>query len=208
MTVINLTKQQLIRELNSLPKQLRIAFAAACSQRQLPSYVRFSTATKTGNAQAAEQMLTDIWNNLEHNIPASETTKKDLDYCMSLIPDYDSYYFEGQENAEDAIASVAYTLRTELGGDSQDAACAARRAYDSLVHHITARDDLDWNVPTHRSRLVSDPLVQAEFRRQRADMADLQAATKQKIYAAEVIVRIRRRAEEESAFFFGPAPLF
>jgi hypothetical protein len=42
MSVLRHDERDLRKQLERMPNRLRVAFAAACAQRQVPSYVRFT----------------------------------------------------------------------------------------------------------------------------------------------------------------------
>src|ERR1700688_1483953 len=104
MSILRFDANALIAQLERLPNRLRVAFAAACAERQLPNYVRFSEATGEGNPGRLEAALRRVWDDIERR-PAGSTELKDcLDACMALLPEEDSddhrllgYY------AEDAV---------------------------------------------------------------------------------------------------------
>ena len=121
MSILRVDEEQLKRELNVLPKNLRAVFAAACAQRQLPNYLRFATSTGKGNATIASEAMATIWNELGHRSLAEKALQEMEDRCLALVPDYDEYYLEGQEYADDAIAALVYAIRTLKSGNSQEA---------------------------------------------------------------------------------------
>jgi uncharacterized protein len=198
-------EKQLMRELDTLPRKLRGVFAAACAERQLPNYVRASTAAMTGDPGEMSAALADLWDALEGEILDTALLRKHLDRCLNLVPgDYDNA-FEGQEYAEDAAASIAYALWTQLSDSSQEAGWAAERARNSLDTYVASLLRLDMEDFREAQTLIdSHVLIQAELQRQRADMADLQIAALNVDCAKEIIAKIRHRAEEDSAIFFGP----
>jgi len=125
-----------------------------------------------------------------------------IDTCMGLIPQEDEGpWVTEQAAAEDAGAALAYALRCRQSGRGQEAAWAARRAYEALDHHVINRDDVDMNVPGAEARVLADPLVQVEFRRQRQDLDVALAADDADV--PDMAARLRDRATTEGAFFFG-----
>jgi hypothetical protein len=57
------------------------------------------------------------------------------------------------------------------GDHTQDAIAAARQLQFIVMLYIEDRDNLDYNIESDRKRLQGDPLMQAELRRQREDLA-------------------------------------
>jgi uncharacterized protein YjaG (DUF416 family) len=128
-------QKNLLQKLEQLVPNHRAAFAAACAQRQLPSYQSFSAKTGFGDFTALEDMLETLWKDLNGNpIPEKELAAK-IDAGMLLIPGEDIQQ-EGQAYAEDAAASVVYALQCRQTGGSEEAMYAAQRAYESLDHFV------------------------------------------------------------------------
>jgi hypothetical protein len=116
---------------------------------------------------------------------------------MSLIPgENDQPWIEEQAYAEDAASAVAYALRALESGEPQEAAWAARRAYEAVDHHVMSRLGIKGE-----SHVLGHPLVQAELSRQQRDLSELREAREP---AVEVFVRLRERARADASLFFGP----
>jgi hypothetical protein len=116
---------------------------------------------------------------------------------MALIPQEDEGpWINEQAYAEDAASAVTYALRARNTGESQDAAYAARVAYEALDHHVTNRLGIedDENVLAH-------PVVQTELARQHRDLNELLGANSD---PTTLLARLRYRASTEAATFFGP----
>lgn len=187
----------LISELQKSAPRSRTAFAAACAERLFPAYVAFSKTAGRGDAQTIGELLERIWRRLAGE-PIDDTgLQADLDRCMALVPGEDEEpWTDDQPYADDAASAVAYTLRTLQTGDAQEAAWAARRAYDALDHHVTHRLGID-----EETRIGGHPSIQAELARQRRDLDELCAAGDS---ASAAITRVRDRARAEASSFFGP----
>jgi uncharacterized protein YjaG (DUF416 family) len=194
--------KQVMEQIDPLPKRLRVAFAAACAQRQLPNYVRTSAANPTGNPKAVIRMLRELWDAIARDAFALEKIQHEAALCKALIPDYEEC-FEGIEYAEDAVLSLAYALDTALSGISEDPMWAAQRAYSALNEYVIQRFGVDTNAPHAQAFIDSFPIIQAELSRQQADLAELHAAARHPGSEVAVIARIKRRAESDAASFFG-----
>ena len=126
-----------------------------------------------------------------------------IDACMALIPrEDDGPWFTEQASAEDAGASVGYALRCRQSGQAQEAAWAARRAYEALDHYVINRGDIDTNKPGAEERVLGHPAVQGELARQRRDLDEALAGD---MDARDLAARLRERAVMEGAVLFGPA---
>jgi uncharacterized protein YjaG (DUF416 family) len=197
MTILRFDEEELVTKLDLLPGKFRAAFAAACAQRQLPNYVRFAARTTTGDPDLLTQILDRLWDALEGE-PDDNALQRDLELCMSLIPDERREGAPDQMYAEGAVASTAYAIGAQLSGKSQEAAWAARRAYETLDSHFVSTLNVGIVDRAVESYIVSQPLVQLEFQRQQTDLADLRAATKNGTDSRITVSKIRRRARESS----------
>jgi hypothetical protein len=196
-------RRQMLDQIESLPKRLRVVFAAACAQRQLPNYVRTSTVNPTGDSRSATRILRELWDDVTRNEFEVRRLRSDRAVCEALIPNYDQKYFEGIEYADDAIASLAYAIDTAISGSGRETLWAVERAYSALDHYIIQRFTVDVNVPRVQSLIDSFPMMQAELARQQADLAELRASAEDPDNQAVVIARIKHRAENDAASFFG-----
>ena len=80
---------------------------------------------------------------------------------------------------------------------------AVEQAYAALDDYIIRCFKVDVNVPHAQSYIDSFPIMQAELSRQQTDLAELHAAARGAADEAAVIARIKRRAENDAASFFG-----
>jgi hypothetical protein len=205
MTILRFEREKLTKELASLPKRLRAVFAAACAQRFLPTHIHRAEATRTCDPSAPRRIMKALWDSLEKDSFDANELRSDRDVCISLLPHPDAQFVEGEEYLDDALGSLVYALGVQLTGDSQEAAWAAERAYDALDRHVIQQHNIDTNTNRTRAQLLIDsfPPIQAELRRQQADLAELRSAAKNSGSEAAVIARIRRRAEADSTTFLG-----
>jgi uncharacterized protein YjaG (DUF416 family) len=197
-------ESRLVVDLDRLHIPLRVAFAAACAERQMPAYRLFEAQAGRVAPNALESALEEMWTepsrtknaiDLEHQIEAG----------MALIPQEDCIegpWTQEATNAQNAGMAVVYALRTKLTGEAQEAAWAARVAYEALDNFVINKDNIDTNRPGEELRVLSHPIVQAEFARQERDLRDLLAASGREF--AEVVKRVRNRAMADATVFFGP----
>jgi uncharacterized protein YjaG (DUF416 family) len=165
----------------------------------MPAFRSFADKHNIENPSAFDRALDDAWVN-----PARRDAElqRQLDECMALIPQEDAFMpWNGEANhAQDAGMSVAYTLRARITGEAQEAAWAARHAWESLYQFVIDRESLNINQPSDMARALSHPSVQAELARQRRDLDELLGVSGENLQQA--IARIRDRARDESETFF------
>ena len=90
-----------------------------------------------------------------------------------LLIDEDDIAVIGGAWADDAIASLLYAIRSVLGEKSQEAAWAARRAYEAAYRAATRALKLKSIRPEDISAINSHSFVQRELARQADDLGSL-----------------------------------
>jgi hypothetical protein len=193
---------RLISELGNLPPPLRVAFAAACAERQMCAYRRFEESHGRKPPNALDVALQETW---AHPDPPQdpEALEQQIEALMDLVPqegDLQGAWTQDSTNAQNAGMAALYALRTKLRGDPQEAAWAARVAYEALDNFVINSEDIDTNKPGEQLRVLAHPLVQAELTRQRIDLEDLRTYITDSLPA--VIARVRNRAVADSNRFF------
>jgi hypothetical protein len=117
-----------------------------------------------------------------------------------LVPEEDDSWVDECAFAQHAAAAVAYALRCRLSEGAQDAGWAARQVYEALDLWVTTRDNVDLNAPGAEEKVLADPLIQAELRRQARDLQELGTIDEDGVRAGAP--RIRQRAESEGSSVF------
>ena len=201
--MLTFDEKKLVADLKRLTPPLRVAFAAASAERQMPAYRSFISKHHVKNPDALERALHDAWVNPSKR---SAELQQQLDECMALIPQEDVVkpWTEEANYAQDASISVTYTLRARITGEAQEAAWSARHAWESLYQFVIDRERLDINQTDDMARVLSHPLVQAELARQRRDLTELRNVSGENLQ--RVIAQVRDRAKAESKTFFNVEP--
>ncbi len=199
--MITFNQQKLLADLQRLPPRLRVAFAAACAERQLPAYLSFLRESHAEEQNALVRALDDVWVNSSND--EEMALQQQLKECMELIPQEDavSGCTGKASHAQEAGISIVYALRTRISGKAEEAAWSAQTAYEILDNFVINQDEIDPNQPGSESRVLSHPLVQAELLRQQRDLDELRNmgdANHQ-----HVVMRIRDRAKADKPIFFG-----
>lgn len=196
-------EQKLIAQLVRLPVPLRIAFAASCAERQMRSYRLFKAQWLRAAPDAMQGALDDIWNR-PYEVDDAGAFEEYVEGLMALIPQEASMqnsWSQEATNAQNAGMAVVYALRTMLRGEPQEAAWAARVAYEALDNFVINNEGIDPSTPGGQARVLMHPLIQAELRRQERDIQELLATSGQEI--TDAIMSLRARAKAEAADFFG-----
>ena len=186
----------LVRQLADLTVPRRVAFAAACAERLFPMYVHFHKENDTGDPASVERALSRLWSDLEGEEMGEKELRGFVNDLEALVPEEDESWTESAAYAQNAVAAVAYAFRCRIEGDEQEAAWAARQAYEAIDFHIVNKEDVDIDAPEAEETLRTHPLIQAELERQARDLGALQAQQSD-------LAELRKRAQAEAGRFLG-----
>jgi uncharacterized protein YjaG (DUF416 family) len=154
---------------------LRVVFASLCAERIVPAYSAFAERSGSGNSSYLMSILNRLWRDVEGEEMSDDQIQEDLTACLELIPGENERQWSSlRAYAEDAVAAVAYALRTRQSGESQETAWAARRSYEALDHFVVSQEAIDTNEPGTEERIIAHPLVQKELARQWQDLDELE----------------------------------
>ncbi len=172
--MLKFDEQGLRHDLDRLPPRSRLAFAASCAERMVEVYRRFlAQRGQPDRAGDCDHALQYVWS---HILRPSEggTAERLLADIMALIPDQDALGWTPlTAYGEDALSALAYCVSCLKTGDAQDAVWAARRVYEALDSFVTNRDNVAPSEPGAETRILGDPMIQAELKRQARDLDDL-----------------------------------
>lgn len=194
-------EERLIQELNRLPVQLRVAFAAACVERVFPAYEHYLQQSGSKYEHDLRSLLQRLWLDLSGNSMKDFEIEEAIDNCMSVVERLnDSDWIEWQAAADGAATALCYALRCRKTGEPQEAAWAAQHLYEVLDDFVINREHIDTNQPGAERRVLAHPLIQAELARQRRTFEELLEADEANI--SRTVVRLQERAKAEAPLFF------
>lgn len=194
---------KLVQTLQTLPPVLRTAFAASVATRLLPAFSTLPTGQPVSADSTLSRILAELWNDLSRPSRSESELRSLLDECMSLMPTEPDDWAATRPYAEDAVSVVAYALRSRVTGSSQEAAWAARRAYETLDQYAINESGVSLQEPDKEERLVAHPKVQSELANQQQDLSELVLA--QQSEDAAVIGRLRQRSSAFMYRFLAPS---
>ncbi len=185
--------------LDRLPAPLRVAFAVACAERQFEVYTGYTERTREGAARVLRSALDALW----RDIVDAKLTPVQLQalekQCEALIPDPERIIDRYGANAEDAVVATIYAVRACAAGESADAARAASRANDSTWTYLTSAVGrtpvIEISLRNSLELANGHPIMQAEFRRQERDLAELLTAPQEPEGLSVLIDGLRKRAQ-------------
>jgi uncharacterized protein YjaG (DUF416 family) len=190
-------ERMLKHELDQLPWQASMAFAASCAQRLADAYRRFAAIDARGDALRFDRVMDYLWScvlTADNDRIAAET----LEGVMSLLVDEQSPgWTTATGYAQDALTSLAYSIRYMLSHDTQEAVWAARCVYEAVDTYVIERDDIDTNLPDAETQILRDPVVQAELARQARDLGELKAVGSR--LSEDFLATIRQRSIAEQS---------
>jgi hypothetical protein len=188
MTSITVIEADLLSSLRALKQEGRVAFAAACAERLMPFYDRFSVSIGRDIDRTIRGILERVWGGLGGPVPID--ISRLLGRCddAELLIDQGEWTME-RAGAEDAVAALAYALRCWKSADPQEAVWAARRACEAIDAVVEIQNESSASAPA--SLGYEHPLVQAKLARQRRDLEEL-------LGQRVTVAQLRMRAQEES----------
>lgn len=190
--IMAFSETELENRLVALPCHKIVAFAASCTERLMPAYLRYAHKASLDSKLTTiyRSALDTIWN----SILGAEIDRKLIEElektCFDAIPSEDDAWNYGEPYAEDAGASVVFTIRALLTCNHQEAVFAARRMYEAVDNFVVRSIN---SSQIDEQEILAHPLIQNELAHQRCDLERLEIKT----YSSdenEVIKELRARA--------------
>jgi hypothetical protein len=175
MTIQSFDEKELILSLTSLPSSKLTAFAIAAATRQLTSYERFASKFGLENFQRPREVIDRLWADQQSEVSDRPLWSGLLEEVLALIPeegDGEPWSID-HSLADDALSSLAYAIRCHLAPDPQEAAWAARRAYEAADQAAIRALDVQPGSSMVEAEIRAHAFVQRELERQREDLASL-----------------------------------
>lgn len=173
--MLSFEENALVGELRGLPSQARIAFAAAAATRQLGSYERLARESSSSNEHRPREIVAQLWADLKAAAVDRAAWSALLDEVMSLLPEESDDWAISHALVDDALSSLAYAIRCLLTPEPQEAAWAARRAYEAADQAAIRALGVQPGSPITETAIQSHSFVQRELARQRNDLSLLHA---------------------------------
>lgn len=197
VSILKFDEKTLVSDLRQLPRWARLTFAASVASRMSHAYTAYINAGGKGDPTLITATLEFVWRNILAAADHHDQIRGYLESIMQLIPPEDVTVNSLNAYAEDALSSSAYTLRTCLSGEPQEAAWAARCTYEAVDEYVIELIKIPPGSHEAETSILAHPLMQQELNRQKRDVSDLQT------YAASdpevVISSFRDRSMREHA---------
>ena len=188
---------QLSAELAKLQGKGRMAFAAAVACRPLGTCERFAGQAGLASAGRPREIAVQLWSALQGDTSERTTWVVALEEVMNFLPQAPPAAPDAASFAhglvDDALSSLVYAIRCLLSPDADEAAWAARCAYESIGRAALCALRLQAGTPEAEAQVLAHPWVQRELERQRRDLSALLA---DRSPAAIRLLQQRSAAEE------------
>lgn len=171
----------------------RVAFMALVSERIVPNYDQFRAESDFGDSQILRRAVEAAWSWLE-----SDRKPNDLTTLRAQVrqqaPDTERFSSPFTSAALDAANAVVSLLDAIDHPDRADAVEVASLARDTVDLYVQEIENLDPNDPRLEDAIRHHPLMQAELRRQREDVAYLERCSGSRWDVARQL-RVQRSGE-------------
>jgi uncharacterized protein YjaG (DUF416 family) len=169
-------EDRLRQSLARLDPWKRMAFMTLCCERMVPNYDRFTADSGFGDSLVLRRGIDAAWSWLESNrVPDDfESVRARVEQQAPDTAGFSSPFTSAALDAANAVASVLDAISEPEGADAIEVASLARDTVDLYVQEI---ENLDPNDRGLEEAIRRHPLMQAELRRQREDLAHLERWT-------------------------------
>lgn len=175
-------QDELINDLNLLPAQHRVAFAASCCERLLPNYSAFSRMEKWGDPELLRRALDLVWSALQGSSISEVTIRGLIRDCERAAPDTEDFSSLFASAAGDAVSALCYTLKSYLDGDISHVSVVARLPFETLYQYLGRVNDPEVEAhiadPDFEEQMLGFPLMIAERKKQQQDLRMLRSHPK------------------------------
>jgi hypothetical protein len=178
--------------------QGRPLFALSCAERLFPLYKLYSEEAGHGAPWRLRSTLDQLWKSA-HRGPISGEQPFLSEY-ESLIPGEAVERNKGTllgPLAEDTVAALAYTCQYVATRETQNAAWAARCAYEAVDYVAHTLEGMHYGTPEAEAAILKKDYVQAELLRQLRDIAEIEGAAHAGTRIEHLVETFRSRATSE-----------
>ncbi len=193
-------EKKLILNLEMLSPRKRLAFSVAAASRIINNYGFYSKKVNLVDSTAINTMES-LWAAVLDNSIEHKKWESILSILLNLIPEENTNWTIWHALIDDAISSLAYAIRCMLTSSSQEAAWAARRAYEAADQVVCRLTDLEL-AHDREVKILSHPLIQRELERQTRDLNVLRIGVEeesiQKLYEMSKVELLYIDGEENN----------
>ncbi|GGA46479.1 DUF416 family protein [Dyella nitratireducens] len=174
MTVLKYDEQALKQQLSAMPERSIVAFALCCSTRQLNAFEAYADKFLPEKREAARHIVESLWATIIFGENTPVMWSEQLAIVEETYPDEQDHWAPFHVYGGNALSSLIYTIRSLLASaDVQEAAWAARIAYESADQAALRSLDKMRGSPEIEQLVVASDIVQRELHRQSDDLQSL-----------------------------------
>lgn len=189
MTVLKYDEPALKKRLSAMPDRSIVAFALCCATRQLNAFEAYADKFLPEKRQVARHIVESLWATIIFGESPSLAWSELLTTVEEIYPEEQDHWAPFHVYGGNALSSLIYTLRSLMAsGDIQEAAWAARIAYESADQAALRSLDKMRGSPEIEQLVVASDIVQRELNRQSDDLQSLAVDDR------EVILRLKSAA--------------
>ncbi len=167
------SESALEERLRALDLARTLAFGAACSERLLDCYRKFSEETGWGGGSQLRGALDLVWRRaLGVDVSSSEVFRA-VAVCEGLAPDSEDFASLITSCAQDAVFGICSLLEYVLDGQVGKVVVAARYPTDSIDLLVQELGGMAAGASDLEASILAAPMMQQELRRQRRDLEKL-----------------------------------
>lgn len=173
---VNYDEASLKARLGRLDRSQKTAFSAACAEYLWPLFLRYTEATGNGDVAALETILDGVWQAaLDEEVNSLAEAQQ---VAEDMVPTDEGVWSFEMGYGQNAIAAVAYAVRTWLTADPQEAAWAARQVYEAADYASQkTQPDLVLNTPGAEESLLQSPIVQTALLSLSSNLTSVEAGS-------------------------------
>jgi uncharacterized protein YjaG (DUF416 family) len=192
MTVLKYDERALTQQLSAMPGNSIVAFALCCATRQLNAFEAYADRFLPERREVARDVAEKLWTAVSVGEKASVVWSEQLAVVEEVYPEEQDHWAPLHVYGGNALSSLICTIRSLMASaDVQEAAWAARIAYESADQAALRFLDEKRESPDIEQLVLTSDIVQRELHRQSDDLHSLAAASK-----PGVILRLKGIAME------------
>lgn len=176
--------------LSRLDRCRRTAFVAACAERLVPLFDRYSQVAGAGDRGRLRAVVDKAWRAAQGAEVGGLSEAQGV--AEGMVPtDEGEWIFEMPYGQNAAAAAAAYAVRTWLTEDPQEGAWGARQVYEAADYAAQhSLPDLTLDAPGAEQMLIQSHVVQVALTGLSADLRAVESPS-------DDLAALRRRARDE-----------
>jgi hypothetical protein len=192
--------------IDRLPRDLKAALAAACTQRQTEVVRAYTSRTGTPVSIAFDNLLNAIWDKIHQRqgLRSNEHMEWE-DRARRLYPGDGEKHDIYHGCTQIAVMGLLCSNNVLMTDRAEDTCNAAHEAFMSIYNFLTSpigqKPQFDLREWDAIEKVFAHPLIETEHRRQERDLFELEQALLRPEAIPDVVATLRRRSEIDARDF-------